>query len=184
MKTAVFSQGVKILAVFAMMASIEANAVARTIDPEKLIMLTVHSHQLVLIDVSEVKIESKTEEHGIEWTTKFIKADVAEVIRGGYDGKLFTYRSTGYEMTDKVQAKAHSTEDQFEIFKDQPYHQAWQCKVGHRYLVMVTLGEEWFYEVPKDDNGWRAKIIELEDGAPGPREKPLGPVAEEPVVAP
>lgn len=99
------------------MASIEANAVASTMDPEKLIILTVHSHKLVLIDVSEVKVESKKQDHGVEWTTKFIKADVADVIRGEYDGKRFTYRDTGYEMTDKVQAKAHYNEDQFEILK-------------------------------------------------------------------
>lgn len=63
--------------------------------------------------MSQVKVELKKQDHGVVWTTKFIQADVAEVIRGEYDDKRFTCRDTGYEMTDKIQAKAHYNEYQF-----------------------------------------------------------------------
>ncbi len=130
---------------------------------EDYIKLSAFSQRIVVVEVKHVKFRAIKTEEGIESREVTVVGAKVETIRGKDLGKEFVDCIEESRIVDRKKAARTQPSEIIDILKEDAPHQPAACKVGHRYLVIFLRDMTFFFEVPKDNDGWRDQIQEFED---------------------
>ncbi|MEK7951811.1 hypothetical protein [Luteolibacter soli] len=132
------------------------------IPPEDYLFFSVKSFRIVLIEVDSVKVDLAGNKNGIEVHNVTVAGKRIETIRGNDTGLQFSNQSPELRVSKYEEARRSFSEGQVEMLLIKKPHLGSQCKKGHRYLVIFEGNDPIYFEVSKDDDGWRKKMLENE----------------------